>query len=91
MKEFDHDIGLKYLRGMHLNDSKATLNSRKDRHENIGMYVHTLLHCSATDDCELFLEDIFRCQHLPIYCPTLVQGIFPSSWKLLHSMVQVPN
>ena len=37
MAEFDRDIGLKYLRGMHINDSKAPLASRKDRHENIGL------------------------------------------------------
>ncbi|GJJ11124.1 hypothetical protein Clacol_005355 [Clathrus columnatus] len=35
--EFDRTIGLQYLRGMHLNDSKATLASRKDRHDNIGL------------------------------------------------------
>ncbi|KAF4615673.1 hypothetical protein D9613_012513 [Agrocybe pediades] len=37
MKEFDDKIGLKYLRGMHINDSKADLNTKKDRHENIGL------------------------------------------------------
>ncbi|TFK33854.1 xylose isomerase-like protein [Crucibulum laeve] len=37
MSEFDSIIGLKYLRGMHLNDSKAELGTRKDRHENVGL------------------------------------------------------
>jgi AP endonuclease-1 len=37
--DFDRLVGLAYLRGMHLNDSKGALGSRKDRHENIGMYV----------------------------------------------------
>ncbi|THH26742.1 hypothetical protein EUX98_g7445 [Antrodiella citrinella] len=37
MKEFDRIIGVSYLRGMHLNDSKSTLGSKKDRHENIGL------------------------------------------------------
>ena len=36
MTEFDNVVGFDYLRGMHLNDSKAPLASRKDRHENIG-------------------------------------------------------
>ena len=36
MKEFDRIVGLKYLRAMHLNDSKCELDSRKDRHEQIG-------------------------------------------------------
>ncbi|KAJ6567064.1 xylose isomerase-like protein [Mycena capillaripes] len=35
--EFDQHVGLSYLRGMHLNDSKTDCNSKKDRHENIGM------------------------------------------------------
>ncbi len=36
MKEFKEKIGLRYLKAMHLNDSKVPLNSRKDRHEEIG-------------------------------------------------------
>lgn len=35
--EFDKTVGLSYLRGMHLNDSKTGLGSNKDRHENIGL------------------------------------------------------
>ncbi|OCH92251.1 AP endonuclease [Obba rivulosa] len=37
MIEFEHEIGLQYLRGMHLNDSKASLGSKRDRHANIGL------------------------------------------------------
>lgn len=37
VEEFDREVGLEYLRGMHLNDSKADLGSKKDRHENIGL------------------------------------------------------
>lgn len=36
MKEFDDVIGSKYLRAVHLNDSKAPFNSRRDLHFNIG-------------------------------------------------------
>ena len=35
-EEFDREVGVKYLRAMHLNDSKTDLGSRVDRHENIG-------------------------------------------------------
>ena len=35
-REFDKIVGLQYLRGMHLNDSKKDLGSRIDRHEQIG-------------------------------------------------------
>jgi len=34
--EFDKIIGFKYLKGMHLNDSKTKHKSRVDRHENLG-------------------------------------------------------
>jgi len=34
--EFDEIIGFKFLRGMHLNDSKKAFASRVDRHESIG-------------------------------------------------------
>lgn len=36
MGRFDDEIGLRRLRMMHLNDSKAPLGSRRDRHELIG-------------------------------------------------------
>ncbi|KAH7100546.1 xylose isomerase-like protein [Auriculariales sp. MPI-PUGE-AT-0066] len=32
-----HSIGVQYLRGMHLNDSKFDLAGKKDRHENMGI------------------------------------------------------
>ncbi|KAF8625746.1 hypothetical protein AX17_006772 [Amanita inopinata Kibby_2008] len=37
LSQFDENVGLEYLRGMHLNDSKADLDSKRDRHENIGL------------------------------------------------------
>ena len=36
MSQFDAVIGLSYLKGMHLNDGKVRLGSKKDRHWNIG-------------------------------------------------------
>jgi deoxyribonuclease IV len=35
-KKFDQIIGFKYLKGMHLNDSKKDFGTRVDRHENLG-------------------------------------------------------
>ena len=34
--EFENVVGFQYLKGMHLNDSKTELNSRKDRHHSLG-------------------------------------------------------
>ena len=36
LRSFDEIVGLQYLRGLHLNDSKGELGCRKDRHESIG-------------------------------------------------------
>ncbi|GIJ89683.1 hypothetical protein Asppvi_008628 [Aspergillus pseudoviridinutans] len=36
MKEFEDEIGLQYLRALHLNDSKAPRGSKRDLHANIG-------------------------------------------------------
>ena len=35
-KEFEDMVGFKYLKGMHLNDSKPDLGSRVDRHHSLG-------------------------------------------------------
>ncbi|KAJ3513133.1 hypothetical protein NLJ89_g3121 [Agrocybe chaxingu] len=40
--EFEEKIGLQYLRGMHINDSKTEHGSHRDRHENIGLGHLTL-------------------------------------------------
>ncbi len=36
MKQLESIIGIKYLKGIHLNDSKTEFGSRKDRHESLG-------------------------------------------------------
>ncbi len=36
LREFDGVVGLRRLRGLHLNDSKSSLGSRVDRHESLG-------------------------------------------------------
>ncbi|THG96299.1 hypothetical protein EW026_g5510 [Hermanssonia centrifuga] len=62
MEEFEREIGIKYLRGMHLNDSKAALGSHKDRHENIGagcLGLNTFLYIlndSRTKNLPLIME-----------------------------------
>ncbi|KAI0794369.1 xylose isomerase-like protein [Fomes fomentarius] len=60
--EFDRDVGISYLKGTHLNDSKGALGSKKDRHENIGLghlglrtFAH-ILSDPRTRDIPLVLE-----------------------------------
>jgi len=37
LQDLDEIVGLKYLKAVHLNDSKGELGCRKDRHEDIGL------------------------------------------------------
>jgi AP endonuclease 1 len=37
LQEFDDVVGLKYLKALHLNDSKAPLGGKRDLHQNIGL------------------------------------------------------
>ena len=36
MQNFSDTVGFEYLKGMHINDSKVPLGSRKDRHHSLG-------------------------------------------------------
>ncbi len=62
--EFDTLVGFKYLRGMHLNDSKKDLGSRVDRHHSLGQGVMGLavfkyiMNDPRFDDMPLILETI---------------------------------
>jgi AP endonuclease-1 len=62
LSAFDTEVGLLYLKGLHLNDSKAALGSKKDRHENIGLGhlgIATFRHVVSdprTQDIPLILE-----------------------------------
>ncbi|WP_303853009.1 deoxyribonuclease IV [Salinicola salarius] len=64
LDDFDHVVGIRYLRGMHLNDAKSEFASRVDRHHslgkgNIGLPAFTaLMRDSRTDGIPLILETI---------------------------------
>ncbi len=52
LEQFDRTVGLSRLLAVHVNDSKTGLNSRVDRHENIGKgkIGKTAFRCLMTDD-----------------------------------------
>jgi deoxyribonuclease IV len=62
IQQFDDSIGLKWLRAMHLNDSKKELGSRVDRHASlgegsIGLHVFKMImQDSRFDNMPLILE-----------------------------------
>ena len=62
--EFDRVVGFKYLRGVHLNDSKPDLGSRVDRHESLGKgklgleVFRYIMNDERFDDMPLILETV---------------------------------
>lgn len=61
-EEFDREIGMHYLRAVHLNDSKKELGSRVDRHDSIGKgflgmdFFRRIMQDPALDDIPFILE-----------------------------------
>lgn len=62
--EFEEVVGFRYLRGMHLNDSKKELGSHVDRHDSIGKgligfaFFEKLMRDPRFDNMPLILETI---------------------------------
>lgn len=60
--EFNNEIGMKYLRAIHLNDSKKELGSRVDRHDSIGKgflgmdFFRKIMQDQALNDIPFILE-----------------------------------
>ena len=61
-EDFENKIGLKYLKLIHLNDSKDPFNSHKDRHEIIGQG-----NIWKKDNLKYFLESFSK---IPMVCET---------------------
>jgi deoxyribonuclease-4 len=82
MAEADRIIGLPYLRGMHLNDTKHTLGSRRDRHEFIGKGGLGL------EAFRLVMND-HRLEGMPLILETPDEDgtMWPKEIKLLYSLV----
>lgn len=76
-QEFDTIIGLKYLKGMHLNDAKSEFASHVDRHQNIG---------KGNLGIEVFKfimsSPIF--EEIPMVLETIDDSLWPQEIKLLY-------
>jgi deoxyribonuclease-4 len=78
---FNKTIGFKYLRGMHINDSKKEFATRVDRHENIG---------------KGFLgEEVFRMvmndnrfDNMPLILETPEESLWAEEIRRLYSLVE---
>lgn len=81
MDEFAKVVGFKYLKGMHLNDSKYDLGTKKDRHDGIGKgFLGLDAFKNVMNDSRL--DDI----------PMILETNDPDRWaeeiKLLYDMIQ---
>jgi endonuclease IV len=77
-KQFEEIVGFKYLKGMHLNDSKKGLNSKLDRHCNIGKGEIGL-------ECFKFILNDKRFNNIPLILET--EGPFDKEIELLESLI----
>ncbi|EIE23063.1 AP endonuclease [Coccomyxa subellipsoidea C-169] len=71
MQQFSSVVGMRYLKGMHINDSKCALGSRRDRHENVGrgFIGITMFECIMNDP---------RLDGIPLIMETPVQEPGPA-------------
>lgn len=81
MQNFDTIIGFKYLMGMHINDSKPELGSKKDRHECIGKGK------IGIDGFKFIMNDD-RIDDIPMVLETIDDSIWQEEIKLLYSLIE---
>ena len=81
MNTMDTILGLSYLRGMHLNDSKSALGSRVDRHQNIGKGL-------LGEDTFGYIMNDPHLEELPLILETIDETLWPGEISLLYSLVR---
>ncbi|MDD3277105.1 MAG: deoxyribonuclease IV [Kiritimatiellales bacterium] len=76
--QFEKIVGFKYLKGMHINDSKKDFGTRVDRHESLGKGFIGI-------DCFKFLMADERFNGIPLILETPDPSIWADEIKLLRS------
>jgi deoxyribonuclease-4 len=76
---FDKIVGFKYLRGMHINDSKKELATRVDRHENIGKGF-------LGEELFMMLMNDDRFDSIPLILETPEESLWEEEIKRLYSL-----
>jgi deoxyribonuclease-4 len=79
MKRLDETVGFGYLRAAHVNDAKAELGSRLDRHQSIGKGTLGL-------DAFRMLVDDERFHGIPLVLETIDESLWPAEIALLRRM-----
>jgi deoxyribonuclease-4 len=80
-KKFDEIIGFKYLKGMHLNDTKKDFGTRVDRHENLGTGF-------LGDETFSILVNDHRFDDMPLILETPEDSLWEAEIKKLYSFVR---
>ena len=81
MREFDEVVGFEYLRGMHINDSKAKFASRVDRYHSLGKGEIGL-------DAFRFIMNDERLNDIPLILETIDDTIWDKEIALLYSFME---
>lgn len=79
IQDFDKIVGIKYLKAMHLNDSKKDLGSRVDRHASIGKGFLGI-------EAFTFIMNDPRFDNIPLILETPDSAIWAEEIKLLYSL-----
>jgi deoxyribonuclease-4 len=78
---FGKIIGFKYLKGMHINDSKKELATRVDRHDNIGKGL-------LGEDLFRMLMNDLRLDNMPLILETPEESLWEAEIKNLYSLIR---
>lgn len=79
--DFDRIVGFKYLRGMHINDSKKELATHVDRHDSLGKGVMGM-------DLFRFIMNDPRMDNIPLILETPDEQVWAEEIKALYSLVE---
>jgi deoxyribonuclease-4 len=82
--EFERIVGFEYLRGMHLNDSKGTLESRIDRHHSLGQGE------IGWAPFEYIMRDS-RFEGIPLVLETIEPEIWADEIQQLRALAAAPS
>jgi deoxyribonuclease IV len=79
--KFDRIIGFRYLKGMHLNDTKKDFGTRVDRHENLGTGF------LGDETFSLIMNDS-RFDSMPLILETPDESLWEEEIKKLYSLIK---
>jgi deoxyribonuclease-4 len=77
--KFEKIVGFKYLKGMHINDSKKELATRVDRHDSLGKGIMKM-------DLFSFMMNDSRFDNLPLILETPDESLWAEEIQLLYSL-----